>query len=600
MKYKSFIKNTSDIICNSPIRDLMNSEKEMPADLLKKDFTIIESDSLTLIEKIEKPLKLVILGEVKAGKSTFINALASGDVSPVEVTETTASIIKIYYRKEERGIINKKNNDNIEGTIEEIYQILENNKNDIDFFSNVKSVELGYPLTNLKKLHIVDTPGLASITEENEKTTVNFVQSSDVILWVFNGNHLGQSDVGNKLSKIAKLGKPIIGIVNRIDEVDSSPERLKMYMKKNYGEYLKEVFTLSAYNAYKGQLENKEKLINGSGYYEILDYLENNIEKKSDEVHKKSMISSAKSLLEQDLALHESYSRNLLFIQQQIQKHKEEIEYNNKRIKNKFENSLKSWTKNELLKKEEKELLKKIEELGFTSSKKDKKKIENRMKQYLSNENIKEQLTKKLKELSEEFEEEWESAISEVHKKMKKDIKEFIDKEDNFLSRRIEIHNNTDTSKLVDVGKGAAIAGSAGLAWAAYGAWLGPYAAYYSIGATVGAIIPPLLIGGAVVGLVGGLVKGKKNKNDKKEMKNEIRNIIKEIRREKMLGEIVPKILEKIKEQSDEIAKNVNEKFINGIAENWKEEELNNLNNKIDNYCTRVKMLKNKEIEINE
>lgn len=582
------------MIFNSPIRQLINSEKELPANLLKKDFTRIKKDSLTLIENMEKPLKLVIMGEVKAGKSTFINALACGDISPVEVTETTASVIEIYYSKEEKGIINKKNKVNIEGSIDDIYQILEKNKNNIEYFSNVDNVELGYSLPNLKKLHIIDTPGLASLTKENEKKTVDFVQSSDVILWVFNGNHLGQSDVSNKLSNVAKLGKPVIGIINRVDEVDSTPKRLKMYMKKNYGAYLEEVFTLSAYNAYKGQLENNEELINNSGYYDVLDHLENNIERNSKEVHKKSITSSARSLIEQDLALHESYSRNIVFIKQQIEKHKEEIEYNNKRIKYKFKNLLKSWAKNELLKDEEEELLNMIDELSFTSRNKDKKIIKNKMEKYFSNKNIKKQIIKKIKSLSEDFEEQWQSTIFDVQKKMQNDIEEFVEKENDFLSENIKNFDDVGIEIFKEIGKGAAIAGSAGLTYAAYASWFGPAAATYTIGTTISFTMMPLLIGGAIAG---GFVKLISNKNEKEKLRKSLKKQIEKIRKEKILGEIVPRIYDKIIKRSNEVADNINKEFVNEITGNWEEEEINSFNNKIDNYCTRIKTIKNIEIE---
>ena len=45
--------------------------------------------------KISQPLKVAVIGEVKSGKSTLINAFANGIVAPTNVTEATACIMQI-------------------------------------------------------------------------------------------------------------------------------------------------------------------------------------------------------------------------------------------------------------------------------------------------------------------------------------------------------------------------------------------------------------------------------------------------------------------------------------------------------------------------
>lgn len=51
----------------------------------------------TLKKKCSKDLHVVLMGEVKSGKSTLLNALAGEVVSPVGITETTAAIINVCY-----------------------------------------------------------------------------------------------------------------------------------------------------------------------------------------------------------------------------------------------------------------------------------------------------------------------------------------------------------------------------------------------------------------------------------------------------------------------------------------------------------------------
>jgi len=595
MNYKDLVYKSENKINKSPIREILKRKDKLPVEVLKDNFKKIENDIKTLKFKLDKPLKLVIMGEVKAGKSTFINSIAEKKVSPTEVTETTASIIEISYQDNENGVIYKNNGEEIKDTIESIYEILNSHKNDVEFFSNIKFVSLNYNLPNLKKLKIIDTPGLGSITQENEDKTLNYIQEADVVLWIFNGNHLGQADVTNKLSKVAKLGKPVIGIVNRVDEVDTNPERLKIFLKQKFGVYLDEVFLLSAYNAFKAKEESDDKLLELSGYIDIMNYLENNIENESERVHKKSVISSTKALLDQDIAFHQSYLRNLSFVQKEINTHKDEITYHNQRIKEKIENSLISWSKNELLINEERELLNRVNNLTITSGKNEKKQIRQKMRNIFSNENLKRLINNKLENINTEFEKDWQQAIEDVKEKISQDIINFINTENDILNERLDEYNTSSELLKNGVGQGAAIGGSLGLTIAAYEAWFGYYSSIATLGMTASAWIPPLLIGGVVVGGVAKLFSYKKEKN---KLRKIIKEKFREIKRDKIEGEVVNNIIVNIKEHSDQISEEIHSNFVNGIAENWSEKSLYELEKNIDQYCTEIKSIASKNYDL--
>ena len=77
-----------------------------------------------LYAKLDQPLHAAILGEVKAGKSTLLNAFAGGNISPTNTTETTACILKITYGTEEEGCIYYKDGSQIAASIDTVYQTL--------------------------------------------------------------------------------------------------------------------------------------------------------------------------------------------------------------------------------------------------------------------------------------------------------------------------------------------------------------------------------------------------------------------------------------------------------------------------------------------
>ncbi len=111
-----------------------------------------------LQQRLEEPFLFVIVGEVKAGKSSFINALlqAGFDLCKVAPSPMTDSIQLIVYGDEPREEI-------LSLHLKKIYQ----------------------PADALKEIAIVDTPGTNTIIEHHQEITETFVPGADLIAFVF-------------------------------------------------------------------------------------------------------------------------------------------------------------------------------------------------------------------------------------------------------------------------------------------------------------------------------------------------------------------------------------------------------------------------------
>lgn len=111
-----------------------------------------------LRSRLHDPFMFVIVGEVKSGKSSFINALlATGreitKVAPQPMTDT-------------------------------IQQILYGDKEEIVTLSPyLKKILL--PVEILREIAIVDTPGTNTIVEHHQEITERFIPASDLIVFVF-------------------------------------------------------------------------------------------------------------------------------------------------------------------------------------------------------------------------------------------------------------------------------------------------------------------------------------------------------------------------------------------------------------------------------
>ena len=111
-----------------------------------------------LRNRLHEPFMFVIVGEVKAGKSSFVNALlATGEeitkVAPQPMTDT---IQQILYGEERAEVM----------------------VNDY-----LKKIML--PVDILRDIAIVDTPGTNTIVEHHQEITERFVPASDLIVFVF-------------------------------------------------------------------------------------------------------------------------------------------------------------------------------------------------------------------------------------------------------------------------------------------------------------------------------------------------------------------------------------------------------------------------------
>jgi GTPase SAR1 family protein len=112
-----------------------------------------------LQENISQPFLFVVIGEVKAGKSSFINALlGSGEICEVGADPRTNMVAKIIYAEGEGYSRESK-----PGELREI----------------------GRPVPILQQIAIVDTPGTNSPVQQHEDITKEFIPNSDLVIFVF-------------------------------------------------------------------------------------------------------------------------------------------------------------------------------------------------------------------------------------------------------------------------------------------------------------------------------------------------------------------------------------------------------------------------------
>ncbi|VYU35056.1 hypothetical protein [Intestinibacter bartlettii] len=573
------INHVVEILSNSPLRQyLEGNESRTLFEEERKVLNKIDDIIRTNIANLQNPLKAVVLGEVKAGKSTLINSLIQKEVAYTNVVEATAAIVEVKYNKTENIFIKFKNDEKRKiNSLVELNKLMDEKRNNQEFFSKIELISISTNTERLKKITIVDTPGLNTITAENTERTEDYIKNADVVLWVINAHNLGQSDVIDKLEEIMEYGKTIIGIVNRIDEIDGDEDEILEYVQEEMGYIFDEIFTTSAKKAWDGFIQNDNRKIEESNINNLYKFIIDNIESNSEEFQMESVEKSTISQLDKDLYVHKNTKNKLDTMLNKIDEDLKSLNAFNNNLKQITENKMNDWLNGEFFKDEKNILL--------TCDNKDEySKI---LKQYTGSQYIEQIINTQYNKMGKYIMDEWQ-------KRSQQFIERKIDNVDFSISADIPENTNalqlTSDDEILDGAKNGGIAaGAVGLGLAGYAAWLGPAAYYVTIGSAVGVFLPPLLIAGAIGGAVLSYLKRDKQRAKHYSQVEVLVKAIKNIVRD----DILPDMIDKLNECSDYYYECTSGIISDILSQcNISKEEVEDINNDLSKY------IKNLEIEV--
>ncbi|TYR73458.1 GTP-binding protein [Rossellomorea vietnamensis] len=581
------IINAKDSMLESPLQQMLRGGVPAPVPI-DEDILIAEKEKMSkLVENMDSSLKVVIMGEVKAGKSTLLNALAGSNVSPSDIAEATGTVIEIKYNPIPYGKI-LLNDRTVKDIPEKIFAELARNNNNQDFFKNCLGVEFGFPVSGLKEFTLVDTPGLETITDDNSNRTKEYIAKTDVVIWVFNGHHLGQADVEEALIEVNRLGKPIVAVINRIDEIDEDPEVLIEYLEEEMGLFVEEIIAISAAGANRAvQLKDKD-LLGESGLSNLIGYLDQNIAGKSQEVKKGVLFNSAQALMNRDLLIHEEYLKTLGFIEEQIEQIQLKVNTYSGRIHDHILYEFERWYDTEFLKEEKENLKNKIRKSNIIQLKKGMQEVEQRISSIFSQQSFSKMINEKVTDLDNLYISEWKEAVEKVKSSVLFEINEYKNNAEKRLEMKLsnEVKLNEGESDLMTgASKGAWLGGATGAASAFYAAALGPAASTVTIGMAATAFLPPMLLIGATFGAVSSFLKFK---SDKSLAEKNIDDIFKNVKEEQK-KEIFKAINEKYSTQDEQIKENIQSVIVGSFANGIDSEGIASLKIKIDKYMYEIK-----------
>ena len=311
--YNNKIQNSKAniVIKNRDLNKLFNNTIEM----IKSSSNNWVDNFNKLLEKekfrsdLENYFIVIIFGKVKAGKSSLGNFIAQNRLKDKEVN---------FFEYDEAGK---------EHRIKELKEI------DSEMFK-VDNLECTMKIQGFKldSMAWIDTPGLGSMTKENEELAKEYMQSADYIIYPTSSDSPLQNDEIDQLKELFEQNKKVTICITKSDEKERRKDsngkfirengKIKSFLvnkplenRKSQEDYVKteiakinkgesllgDIISISVHTA-KLALENQdEELLRGSNIPKFYELLTEVVQKKASKLKAETPYSALKSFIDNNV-----------------------------------------------------------------------------------------------------------------------------------------------------------------------------------------------------------------------------------------------------------------------------------------------------------
>lgn len=244
--------------------------------------------------------RIVVVGEVKKGKSSFINALLGDpNLLPTSSDVATSTVYKLMYGTSKKiKVFTRADTEDTAATQAPIEisedQLKEygtedgnpNNKKKVDFIG----IQVPHPLLK-SGVAIIDTPGLGGLFEKHRDITWRYIPSADAIFFVLDSVEAVASKTEMEcLAKLRNLSPLIFFIQTKTDLVEE--EQWRKWRDRNLEIISAQLkvpaekliyFPVSAKLKFAADANHSAKHLDRSGYSALLYFLYNKLLAKKDD-----------------------------------------------------------------------------------------------------------------------------------------------------------------------------------------------------------------------------------------------------------------------------------------------------------------------------
>jgi len=219
---------------------------------------------LEAAENLRKESALIdvaVLGQFKAGKSSFINSLVGEPVLPVGVVPVTTVICRLQYGPARKAVVAFFDGARLEvgtGRLDEFTSEAKNPSNK----KNVEMVDIELPALNeYPGLRIVDTPGLGSIFAYHHATSENWLpEAGAAILAISSDRPLAENDL-QLIRELVQYTPNIVLLLTKSDLLTpDQQDEVVGFFKDTLQREFNKTFPIFLYSTRTGTEEFRHKL----------------------------------------------------------------------------------------------------------------------------------------------------------------------------------------------------------------------------------------------------------------------------------------------------------------------------------------------------
>lgn len=182
-----------------------------------------------LARRLDQPLRVALVGSVKAGKSTLLNGLLGERIAPTDSRECTR-IVTWYHYGAAPAVRGKLTDGNV---------VMLPAKRQIDRLEldlqglpaeDFERIDVTWPAPGIRDITLIDTPGTASISQEVSHQTSEFLApedgaaGADAIVYLLRSLHEADIQYLKALNERTRHGSAMMGsvaVLSRADELGS-------------------------------------------------------------------------------------------------------------------------------------------------------------------------------------------------------------------------------------------------------------------------------------------------------------------------------------------------------------------------------------------
>ncbi|WP_103640547.1 dynamin family protein [Campylobacter concisus] len=218
-----------------------------------------------LIDTLNEPPLIAVIGQFSSGKSTFLNALLGQDILPSGLTPVTAKAVRLKFAK--MPLLSVKFINGSESLLASS-DLAELNK----LGEQVSGMTLYAPSEILKEINFIDTPGLNSLRDADTKETKNTLKKVSGAIWLSLANNAAKASELESIKEILKVNDlKAICLINQKDKLSEDElESLLKHTGQTYGELFEDIIAISSKQALLGITNNDKSLLETSNFNEAL------------------------------------------------------------------------------------------------------------------------------------------------------------------------------------------------------------------------------------------------------------------------------------------------------------------------------------------